>query len=1774
VADGNSSETAIRDITNSVVLIGDNTTYVPISLIGGLTRRRNTQGSLPLVDDYEERTTWLKHVNSFLGGSGGYLLIEGPAGVGKTTFLAHLARAGGYPCGFVGSDADPHVAIVDLGYQLVDLWKLPRQLTRDLHRSLETSGDVDTQFRRALEALFGAAAERAHGPVVVVLDGIGSDGPPLSRFLPSRLPHGVYAIIGQRAGSASGALQQVDVLDTLINQTPRELRQWVERATRTEPLSQILQRANLAPTQFADALTRKAGSVWIYAHYVVSDVQSGALDPFAIDALPSELWRYFKHQFAAWSQNHDDTWASRDLPALATLAAATANLTVTELAAVVSAGNETQQDPDSLRNLFAHSWISFLSHPEPDVFTCYHPSLRDFLSGSLPVTQLTADDRAFQEELQRAFVQAHRNLADYYRQALADDASQTPEQRSALRASAAHHYAAIGALDAMDRLLIRSAAPLDRYGDRHRPRNDAFNNCENDGDIGGYLQIVRAATDLANAACRDGSASSSAVVRYAMIGSSVTSMATNLPTGLLRAVLSQQIWPPREVLRHIEATQNKYDRARKLAAVLPKMTGAVLAEGTEMLAQTGASESIGIFLRALETRLSELPDEVVASLFASVSIEELAALAPILCNGTPDRTLMLLRRALSSRYWNEGCASVVRRCGEQASQSLREALVREIRGSSVSEKWRALALAELVPLLREDADRIELAQWVAKRLTDRSGRDWDWNLSHRDWNVAVALGCVATVLPEVLSYEEQSLSTHPPRPRRWLTWFGNRHFGEIQESEFPQVALMDPEWLGRAHCAAVRVALNDSQKNDHASRAFDAIRAISDNTHIRGELLVLLADVADGHLDVRACVNQIPYVYDEHRPVLLQRLLPRMSDDDRAAVLAWAVEQKVPHLAMIAVLLPQLSQPEIETLLTRTWPDEAAHQTLERHRLLLSRSDEGVLQRYLDATLPDVGGQLNWETAARLEAVCAAPGASIKQVDDCVQRVVDSMDGTPRGDHLFYGVWVAGLPKLSPTRIAAVAERIGVFTERLFLNRAKVLVAIAGRLPATHLEAVISVARTEDDAARLRIIESVAERLPRDQLIEAIDVARSIGDEYAWSSAVSFTVGQAGIDARRKVALATWPFRSDAPSGFRSAFQAASKALPTADALEMLQELRRELDGEPAEPKTDTRFNASHVLYAALESGSAAVSAQCADLAMEYGMLCEHDVVRSVLATSDAATRTQVVDFVLQEAHKPDALEDFGRLNALIDILGFLSEQQFLASAHLAEDAPVRLLVALAEAWPGDQLGAIVQLIPWARAAADRSNDYAIALADASAALADASTEGRIQKTFDGLEASWPRAKMDRDCAALRAIASRCDGALRQELYDEVLTRLQPHKNSRSSDLTVMGALAPEISAAAANRLRAALLKTGQPTPDYLLRVLATKLPFAEAIAAARDAVNSPTPPLRDDARRLIEDLLPRLDEAAATEIVGLVLKVAEERHCAELLTALAPALSPELARRALAGLADIPVSKNRRLFRGEESPATVFVKARHALASRLAPTECARLVDEVLAGAAKNAPDWSACFVPDLVPDASPLGHQAAKAIAAQLHPDEAVLIYLAVATAAETFESRADALDRATKQLDKMRPGAEKARLLSEAARATDPPHAELLFKEALEAAEACSSLNNEKTTVLLDVIRNAPPEVRITAITRAILAYDMHHALMRDLDPLIFSLGQATLELGPACDGVVASVAYACRDKPRQEFLNRLAIVALGASHALGAAWADDLAITLTEARLWWP
>ncbi len=147
---------------------------------------------------------WLaSRVDAFISGNDrGYLIVEGDAGVGKSSFLAWLARSRGYTHHFVRlmPDAgDLAVAVRNISTQLIRAWELTEKAVGGV---LPPNGDTPAFLDEVIDAAAQARDRIAPDePIVIVVDGLDESvvpegGNPLG--LPVLLPRHVYLIASQR----------------------------------------------------------------------------------------------------------------------------------------------------------------------------------------------------------------------------------------------------------------------------------------------------------------------------------------------------------------------------------------------------------------------------------------------------------------------------------------------------------------------------------------------------------------------------------------------------------------------------------------------------------------------------------------------------------------------------------------------------------------------------------------------------------------------------------------------------------------------------------------------------------------------------------------------------------------------------------------------------------------------------------------------------------------------------------------------------------------------------------------------------------------------------------------------------------------------------------------------------------------------------------------------------------------------------------------------------------------------------------------------------------------------------------------------------------------------------------------------------------------------------------------------------------------------------------------------------------------------------------------
>lgn len=228
----------------------------------------------------------------------GYFLIEGDAGMGKTTFAAWLALKKNCPAHFAQLNPDAGTttaAVRDIGARLAADWDLDRLPSG---HALPT----DTDGAQWLRAVFQAAARRRDEidpakPIMIVVDALDAaaehpaEHMPLG--LPDRLPRGVYVVATVRTGGWRHDPRQYAPgecvwrsLDDARDENMADLRQYLSGAVNEEHLAGAIARAGITSERFTELLLDRSLGVWVYVRYVLEEIKQ---HPENVGALPEFL---------------------------------------------------------------------------------------------------------------------------------------------------------------------------------------------------------------------------------------------------------------------------------------------------------------------------------------------------------------------------------------------------------------------------------------------------------------------------------------------------------------------------------------------------------------------------------------------------------------------------------------------------------------------------------------------------------------------------------------------------------------------------------------------------------------------------------------------------------------------------------------------------------------------------------------------------------------------------------------------------------------------------------------------------------------------------------------------------------------------------------------------------------------------------------------------------------------------------------------------------------------------------------------------------------------------------------------------------------------------------------------------------------------------------------------------------------------------------------------------------------------------------------------------
>ncbi|MFN5971600.1 MAG: NB-ARC domain-containing protein [Microcystis sp.] len=296
--------------------------------------------------------------------------------------------------------------------------------------------------------------------------------------------------------------------------------------------------------------------------------------------------------------------------------------------------------------------------------------------------------------------------------------------------------------------------------------NGWYSQCEREGKTAIFIKDVSRAWQLAEEHFIENPSQSIALqVRYALITTSLNSLATNIPPELIAALIKHEIWTPAQGLVYVRQSQdsskqaeglekitpylpptllpealeiargigNEYSRARALTGLAPHLPESLLPEALEIARGIGYGDSLA---RALIGLAPYLPEVLPEALEVARGIGDkynraraLTGLAPHLPESLLPEALEIARMIGDGDYRAEALTGLAPHLPESL---LPEAL--EIARGIGNENYRAEALIGLAPHLPEVLpEALEVARGIGSK-----------------YNRARALIGLAPYLPEVL----------------------------------------------------------------------------------------------------------------------------------------------------------------------------------------------------------------------------------------------------------------------------------------------------------------------------------------------------------------------------------------------------------------------------------------------------------------------------------------------------------------------------------------------------------------------------------------------------------------------------------------------------------------------------------------------------------------------------------------------------------------------------------------------------------------------------------------------------------------------------------------------------------------------------------------------------------------------------------------------------------------------------------------------------------------
>lgn len=631
-----------REVIGNIISTGDHSQF----FIGGYERLRDAYIDPQSVfrrvdlDRFEGREWLLILIDLFLSEHDqGYFILEAEAGLGKSTFMAWLARERSYIHHFVELAAGMQgieAGLKNLAAQL----ELAYGLNADGSEGILPPASSHPQYLMRL--LSQAADQRREGEkIVLVVDALDESDTPLNQNvmgLPRALPEGVFFIVSQRPVPVT---LQVDLpterkvfrFHAESRENQDDMRRFLEKTASWPGVSRALRESGHTPQHFITTLLEKCHGLWIYLHFVVFEIEDGDASPLNLNALPDGMAQYYARYWKKWRDKDEEQWYRTYLPLLATLAASQVAITAVLLAEWAG----VKMPELMLRKLLNENWRPFMTISGQGAHTSYrfyHASLREFFQGQVKrkkldssterpedsLGNLTAADESILDELATETRRAHYRLVERYltywgglANGLPDlmkDGRRLLDEGYGLRYLPVHLEAA-GRVADLHRLLAL---------ENEQGRNTWYQAKDAADELTSYLlDIVRTWRLMEEDSGSHENVTGMRIAlecRYALILSSLNSLTSSIPPSLLSVLLAKGLWQPPKVFAYAQQFTQPSERvkvfinlARNMPSEYEEYKNEALRKALHSIPE--AKEGGGLYWRVLIDIVQELPDSLL-----------------------------------------------------------------------------------------------------------------------------------------------------------------------------------------------------------------------------------------------------------------------------------------------------------------------------------------------------------------------------------------------------------------------------------------------------------------------------------------------------------------------------------------------------------------------------------------------------------------------------------------------------------------------------------------------------------------------------------------------------------------------------------------------------------------------------------------------------------------------------------------------------------------------------------------------------------------------------------------------------------------------------------------------------------------------------------------------------------------------------------------------------------------------------------------------------------